>query len=70
MNIQELRTDYEAACKIIQRERAMRVSVFRNRPQVQSQKVAEIDELQEIVTRMKDELKTHMEPEPEQAVLL
>lgn len=70
MNMQDLRTDYETACKIIQRERAMRVRVFRNRPQVQAEKVAEMDMLQQIVTRMKDELKARFEPEPEQGTLL
>lgn len=70
MNTPELRAKFERAQRIIRHERNMRVRVFRDRPKLQAEKLAEMDELLALLVDMKDELKAHMEPEPEQAVLI
>ena len=70
MNIAELRAKFGRAQRIIRNERNMRIRVFRDKPMQQAEKVAEIDELLTLLVEMKDELKRHMEPEPEQGVLI
>lgn len=70
MNTPELRAKFERAQRIIRNERHMRERVFRDRPKELAVKVAEMDELLTLLVEMKDELKRHMQPEPEQAVLL
>jgi len=70
MTSDELRSKFNTAYKIIQRERKWRVHVFRNDPIALKQKLTEMDRLLEIVTELKDELKPHCEPSLEQPRLL
>jgi hypothetical protein len=70
MTESELRQKFETAYRIIQRERKMRVFVFRHDPTTCAQKLAEIDKLLEIVTELKDFCKEHVEAGYEQPLLL
>lgn len=70
MTLDELRSLYTEAVKIIRAERKMREYVFRSNSEKLAEKLAEIDRLLEIVTRMKDELKEHCEPGYEQQNLI
>lgn len=70
MKVSELRTLYEEAVKIARKERAMRLAVFRNSPERQAEKVAEVDRLLEILQQIKDVAKEACEPDYEQPALL
>lgn len=70
MTLDELRTIYEEAQTIINRERKMRLWVFRDRPEELKRKLAEMDRLRKIVADMKDALKELLPPEYEQPQLL
>jgi hypothetical protein len=66
----ELRAKYNAAYKIIAREREKRAQDFRHDPVARKQRLAEMDRLLEIVTAFKDELKQHITNAPQQPQLL
>lgn len=66
----DLRALFDEAQRIIKRERAARWYVFRDQPEKQAAKVGEMDRLMQIIVQIKDELKTHMQPDVEQATLL
>lgn len=70
MTEEELRALYDEGKKIIRDERAKRVWVFRNKPDQQKAKVAEMDRLMAILVALKDECKLHMEPVYKQPTLL
>ena len=70
MTESELRAKFEAAYKIIQRERKMRAHVFRHDPFVRAAKLDEMDKLLTLVTEIKDLAKLACEPSPEQPPLL
>lgn len=70
MTQDELRTKYNAAYRIVIRERAMRNAVFPVGHPQRDEKLAEIDKLLGIVTELKDALKPHCEPVFEQPKLL
>lgn len=70
MTFDELRTDYIKAIRIVRAEKEMRRKVFRNDPGQQALKVAEMNVLEDILTRMKEALKPHCEPVYEQPALL
>lgn len=69
MTEKELREKYNAAYRIIKRERVWRERLFARHYQ-RDEKLAEMDRLLEIVDWMKDQLKDHLEPEYEQPRLL
>lgn len=60
MNGDELRAKFTRAIKIIRAEKEKRRWVFRNDPDKQAAKMAEMDELEAIVTAMKDALKAQL----------
>lgn len=66
----DLREIYTEGVKIIRAEKRMRVKVFEHKPTEREAKVAEMDRLEEILTKLKDMLKPHCEPVMEQAPLL
>lgn len=68
--VTDLRQRYEAAVRIARAERRWRQRVFRHQPELMAAKVSEIDTLLDTLAWMKDELKPHCEPQPEQAQLL
>ena len=70
MTKDELRQKYNAAYKIIMRERRWREHVFPPGNPRHREKLAEMDRLLEILTELKDELKGHVGVEFEQPVLL
>ena len=70
MTQDELRQLYTEAVKIARAERKMRDYVFRDRPDMQRAKVAEIDRLLHILEQLKDVAKTACDPEYEQVTLL
>ena len=70
MTQDELRALYIAAVKIIRRERAMRERFRSFDEATRAAKVAEMQRLEQLITQMKDALKPHCEPAPEQGRLL
>lgn len=70
MTQDELKELYTSAYKIIQRERRMRLWVFRNQPDKLTAKIGEMDRLLKIVTDFKDELKKHVGVKYEQPALI
>lgn len=76
MTLDELRQQWETAKGIIRAEREKRNEVFSQQEAKRKKKVAEMDQLMQILVAWKDELKPHCEPEmepepqPEQAPLL
>lgn len=76
-NLEELKRLFADAYRVLDAERKMRSSVFRDNTPKRTAKVAEIDRILGVLTMMKDELKRRMlldgqaEPqEPQQASLL
>lgn len=68
MNAAELQERYKRIYRIIQRERFMRMEVFKTKPDKQAEKVGEMDVLLKDITAIKDALKAHLQP-AEQAAL-
>lgn len=66
MDLAKLKVDYEIAVRILRRERAMRVRVFRGKHN-ESAKLAEIDTVLAILQEWKDVLKADL---PQQGRLL
>jgi hypothetical protein len=70
MTLDELRSTYEEARKIIRKERRMRQFVFRFDEATRRGKVQEMDQLLRLVAELKDALKPHCEADYEQPRLL
>jgi hypothetical protein len=67
MTLQELERIYKRTYRVLHRERRMREHVLANKPDL-SQRLAEMDEAIETLTRLKDELKTRLESELNQPI--
>lgn len=61
MNLDELRSLYMEAVKIIRAEREMRRYVFASSPEKQEAKLAEMDRLLDILRQIKDAAKAEFE---------
>lgn len=70
MTLDELRSKYNVAYRIVHRERAMRERFFPHGNEKREEKLREMDRLLEILGELKDELKERMEASPEQPRLL
>ena len=70
MTQDELKSDFDTLKATLLAEKKARQWVFRNDPERQAAKVAEIDAAMEIVVRWKDVLKEHCDVDYEQPRLL
>ena len=70
MTMDELRSKFKVAYKIIDDERKMRAQVFKEGHPKREEKLREMDRLLEIMTEMKDVIKADLESKPEQPTLL
>jgi len=70
MTEDELKALYEEGKKILKDEREKRRYVFAKQPDKLKVKVAEMNRVLQILAQFKDELKKHIDPAPEQGVLL
>lgn len=70
MTLDELKSLYTEAVKLLRTERAMRGYVFRSDPLKREEKLAEIDRLMAIVAQLKGAAKAGCDPGYEQPRLL
>lgn len=70
MKESELKAKFTRIVQIARAELRMRQWVFRDHPEKLAKKVAEMEELERLVTELKDALKPHVEVEMEQPALL